>query len=100
MNIETINKTDYQEVTLAFQRRGVVYYYCNLILNEDGDAYRVLREIYDHVPTQEDKEQLHAKYLSMCKKVKLAEIDRYDKSMDVNGTATARRRSIKQPSMR
>lgn len=45
----------------------------------------MLTSIYGNMPTQEDKDKLYADYLALCKKVKLAEVDRYDKSMDVNG---------------
>lgn len=45
----------------------------------------VLSHTYDHYPTQEDKDKLYTDYLALCKKVKVAEVDRYDKSEQVNG---------------
>lgn len=82
---ELINKPDYQEVSVAFNRNGVVYYNLNTKLQEEGEYYVCLCNTYDHVPTQEDKDKLYADYLALCKKVKLAEIERYDKSEHVNG---------------
>ena len=80
---EIINKSDYAEVLPTKNRKG--YYTLYLNPQEDGDMYVCLTETYNHVPTQEEKDKLYAGYLTLCKKVKLAEIDRYDKSMDVNG---------------
>jgi hypothetical protein len=57
----------------------------NVKILDNVDYYSVIKHTYDHYPTQEDKDKLYADYLALCKKVKLAEIDRYDKSMDVNG---------------
>jgi hypothetical protein len=85
MNKEIIKITNYQEIALAFQRKDIAYYNLNIKLQEDGEFYVCLCNTYDHVPTQEDKDNLYADYLAICKKVKLAEVDRYDKSMDVNG---------------
>lgn len=80
---QSINKTDYAEVLPMKGRKG--YYTAYINPQEDGEMYICLTEHYDHVPTQEEKDKLYADYLALCKKVKLAEIDRYDKSMDVNG---------------
>ena len=35
--------------------------------------------------TQEDKDKLYADYLALCKRVRIAEVERYDKSEQVNG---------------
>lgn len=82
---QTINKTDYKEVAVAYQRKGIAYYNLNIKLQEDGEFCTCLCNTYDHVPTQADRDNLYADYLALCKKVKLAEVDRHDKSMDVNG---------------
>lgn len=44
-----------------------------------------LSHVYNHYPTDEDKTALYTNYLNMCKRVKLAEVDRYDHSEQVNG---------------
>ena len=44
-----------------------------------------LSHIYNHYPTDDDKENLYTDYLNMCKRVKLAESDHYDHSEQVNG---------------
>lgn len=80
-----INKSEYAEIIPAYKREDKQFYTLNINPIEDGDYYVVLSHIYDHYPTQEDKDKLYADYLSLCKKVKLAEIDRYDKSEHVNG---------------
>lgn len=51
----------------------------------DSDMYVVLSHTYDHYPTQEDKEKLYADYLALCKRVRIAEVEQYDKSEQVNG---------------
>lgn len=85
MHIDTIKKTDYQEIVLFGNRKGKDYYTLNVKISDNGNYYSVIKHTYDHYPTQEDKDKLYADYLALCKKVKLAEVDRYDKSMDVNG---------------
>lgn len=80
---DIINKSDYSEVLPTKNRKG--YYTLYLNPQEEGDMYVCLTETYNHVPTQEEKNKLYADYLALCKKVKLAEVDRHDKSMDVNG---------------
>ena len=44
-----------------------------------------LSHVYNHYPTDDDKTALYTDYLNMCKRVKLAEVDRYDHSEQVNG---------------
>ena len=44
-----------------------------------------LSHVYNHYPTDDDKTVLYTDYLNMCKRVKLAEVDRYDHSDQVNG---------------
>lgn len=85
MYIDTIKKADYQETVLFGNRKGKDYYTLSVMISGNGDYYSVIKHTYDHYPTQEDKDKLYADYLALCKKVKLAEVDRYDKSMDVNG---------------
>lgn len=82
-----VNKSEYAEIVPAYIRNNKQYYHLNINPQEvvDSDMYVVLSHIYDHYPTQEDKDKLYADYLALCKKVKVAEVDRYDKSMDVNG---------------
>ena len=81
-----INKSKYSEIVPAYIRKDIQYYHLNINPQEiDGDMYVVLSHTYDHYPTQEDKDKLYADYLTLCKKVKLAEVDRYDKSDKVNG---------------
>lgn len=85
MEIILKNKNNFAEITPAFVRGNKLCYYLNIILNEEENAYRCLSNTYDHYPTQEEKDKLYADYLVLCKKVKLAEVDRYDKSKHVNG---------------
>ena len=82
-----INKSEYAEIVPAYIRNNKQYYYLNINPQEiaDSDMYVVLSHTYDHYPTQEDKDKLYADYLALCKKVKVAEVDRYDKSEQVNG---------------
>ena len=44
-----------------------------------------LSHVYNHYPTDEDKITLYTNYLNMCKRVKLSEVDRHDRSEQVNG---------------
>lgn len=83
--VKRIVKEDYKEIEAAFTREGVQYYHLNILISENEDECVVLSHIYDHEPTQEDKEKLYSSYLALCKKVKIVEIDRYDKSEQVNG---------------
>lgn len=81
-----INKSEYAEIVPAYIRNNKQYYHLNINPQEiDGDMYVVLSHTYDHYPTQEDKDKLYADYLALCKKVKVAEVERYDKSEQVNG---------------
>lgn len=82
-----INKSEYAEIVPAYIRNSKQYYHLNINPQEiaDSDMYVVLSHTYDHYPTKEDKDKLYADYLALCKKVKVAEIDRYDKSEHVNG---------------
>lgn len=80
-----INKSEYAEIIPSYKREDKQFYTLNINPIEEGDYYVVLSHIYDHYPTQEDKDKLYADYLALCKKVKVAEVDRYDKSEQVNG---------------
>ena len=82
-----INKSEYAEIVPAYIRNNKQYYHLNINPQDiaDIDMYVVLLHTYDHYPTQDDKDKLYADYLSLCKKVKVAEVDRYDKSKNVNG---------------
>ena len=82
-----VNKSEYKEIEVAYTREGVQHYHLNILIseNENEDECVVLSHIYDHEPTQEDKEKLYADYLALCKRVKIEEVERYDKSADVNG---------------
>lgn len=81
-----INKSDYAEIIPAYIRNNKQYYHLNINPQEieDSDMYVVLMHTYDHYPTQEDKDKLYADYLTLCKKVKLTEVERFDKSDNVN----------------
>ena len=81
-----INKSEYAETTPAYIRNNKQYYHLNINPQEiaDSDMYVVLSHTYDHYPTQEDKDKLYADYLALCKKVKLAEVEKYDNSENVN----------------
>lgn len=80
-----VNKSEYKEIEAAFTRDGVQYYHLNILISENEDECVVLSHIYDHEPTQEDKDKLYSSYLALCKKVKIEEVDEYDKSAEVNG---------------
>lgn len=83
---EIITKKHYAEIDPAYIRKETKYYHLHINPQEiDGNMYVVLSHTYDHYPTQDDKDKLYADYLTLCKKVKLAEVDRYDKSDKVNG---------------
>ena len=77
MIINIVNKYNYKEVagkTLNIYLRSI----------EDNEMYVVLSHTYDNYPTDKDKQTLYANYLALVKKVKLAEIVRYDTSENVN----------------
>lgn len=82
-----INKSEYAEIVPAYIIKNKQYYHLNINPQEiaDSDMYVVLSHTYDHYPTQEDKEKLYADYLALCKKVRITEVNRYDKSEQVNG---------------
>lgn len=80
-----VNKSEYKEIEAAFTRESVQYYHLNILISENEDECVVLSHMYNHEPTQEDKEKLYADYLALCKRVKIEEVERYDKSADVNG---------------
>ena len=81
-----VNKSDYAEIVPAFTRKDRQFYTLNINPQEaDGDMYVVLSHTYDHYPTQEDKDKLYADYLALVKKVRIHEVDNYDKSENVNG---------------
>lgn len=81
---EAIQTSDYKEVTSAYKRGDKQYYYLNIKLREVDDLTIVIREIYDHYPITEDKEQLTAKYCDMVRSVRLNDIKNYDLSDNVN----------------
>ena len=81
---EAIQTSEYKEVTKAYKRGDKQYYYLNLKLREVDDLTIVIREIYDHYPITEDKEQLTAKYCDMVRGVRLNDIKQYDLSENVN----------------
>ena len=83
--VKRIVKEDYKEIEAAFMRKGVQYYHLNILISENEDERVVLSHIYDHEPTQEDKDKLYSSYLALCKKVKIEEVERYDKTDEVNG---------------
>lgn len=83
--VKRIVKEDYKEIEAAFTREGVQYYHLNILISENEDERVVLSHIYDHEPTQEDKDKLYADYLALCKRVKIEEVERHDKSAEVNG---------------
>lgn len=83
--VKRIVKEDYKEIEAAFMREGVQYYHLNILISKNEDECVVLSHIYDHEPTQEDKEKMYSDYLALCKIVKIEEVERYDKSADVNG---------------
>ena len=83
-----INKSEYTEIVPAFIRNNKQYYHLNINPQDIADSekmYVVLSHTYDHYPTQEDKDKLYADYLALCKRVRIAEVERYDKSEQVNG---------------
>lgn len=82
-----INKSEYAEIVPAYIIKNKQYYHLNINPQEiaDSDMYVVLSHTYDHYPTQEDRDKLYADYLALCKRVRIAEVERYDKSDSVNG---------------
>jgi hypothetical protein len=82
-----INKSEYAEIVPAYILKNKQYYHLNINPKEiaDSEMYVVLSHTYDHYPTQEDKDKLYADYLALCKRVRIAEVERYDKSEQVNG---------------
>lgn len=84
---DIVNKSEYAEITPVYFRNNKQYYHLNINPQEivDSDMYIVLSHTYDHYPTQEDKDKLYADYLALCKRVRIAEVERYDKSENVNG---------------
>lgn len=82
-----INKSKYAEIIPAYVLKDKQYYHLNINPQEipDSEMYVVLSHTYDHYPTQEDKDKLYADYLALCKRVRIAEVERYDKSEQVNG---------------
>lgn len=82
-----INKSEYSEIVPAYVLKGKQYYHLNINPQEipDSEMYVVLSHTYDHYPTQEDKDKLYADYLALCQRVRIAEVERYDKSEQVNG---------------
>lgn len=82
---DIISKCDYEEVTRAQVRQGKQYYQLNIKLQEIDERYIVLTEIYDHEPTQADRDTLYSTYLELCKKVKVTEIAHHNKSKEVDG---------------
>ena len=76
---------EYAEVVPAFKRGDKEFYTLNINPQKiEGGMYVVLSHTYDHYPTQEDKDKLYADYLALCKRVRIAEVERYDKSEQVN----------------
>lgn len=80
-----LTKDNYQEIVPVYIRNGVQYYQLNLDPVEKDGMIICLSHIYNHYPTDDDKENLYTDYLNMCKRVKLAESDHYDHSEQVNG---------------
>ena len=80
-----LTKDNYQETVPVYVRNGVQYYQLNIDPVEKDGMIICLSHIYNHYPTDDDKTALYTDYLNMCKRVKLAEVDRYDHSDQVNG---------------
>jgi hypothetical protein len=81
---EAIQTSEYKEVTKAYKRGDKQYYYLNIKLREVDDLTIVIREIYDHEPTDDDKTALNTKYCDMVRGVRLNDIKNYDLSDNVN----------------
>jgi len=79
-----VKKEDYQEIRPVYVRNGIQYYELNINPVEINGEIVCLSDIYNHTPTDADKITLYEKYLNLCKKVKLNEIDHYDTSENVN----------------
>lgn len=61
---------DWREIEEAFQRGGIQYYYLRVDKQQLTDeTVSGIEEIYDHVPTEEDKEDLYQNYLAITKSV-------------------------------
>jgi len=79
-----INKEDWREIEPAFVRGGIQYYYLRVDKQEQEDGNIIcIEDIIDHIPTDEDKTELYAAYLNLCKKVAKANISAYAASENV-----------------
>ena len=76
---------EYTETSTAYVKGGVQYY----LLRVDPQPFEegkiiAIEEVYDHEPTQVDKDALYNSWLAMEKRVKVAEIIAYDVTDAVN----------------
>ena len=76
--------SEYQEVTKAYKRGEVQYYYLNVKFKEVDDLTIVLQHVYNHEPTEDDKMALVSEYCDMVRGVRLNDIKNYDLSDNVN----------------
>ncbi len=65
-------------------RNGKQHYYLRVNPVENDGMITSIEDVFDHEPTQEDKDALYATGLAMAKRVKVSEIGHYDKSEHVN----------------
>lgn len=82
---------EYTEISPAYVKGGVQYYLLRVDpqLYEDGKVIAI-EDVYDHEPTQADKDALYAAWLEMEKRVKVAAIEQFAKTdavkvFEVNG---------------
>lgn len=73
-----MKSSEYKEVEEAYIRGGVQYYYLRVDKREvEDDMVVCVEEIYDHLPTEQDKADLYVAYLERCKRVSKTNIVAY-----------------------
>lgn len=78
-------KDEYAEIAPAYERSGVQYYYLRVDPQEKEDGTIIaVEDVFDHEPNNEDKTALYGAWLAMEKRVKIAAINVYDISDNVN----------------
>lgn len=83
--VKTVIPTkDYAEVTKAYIRKKTQYYYLNLLPEEQEDMTICLQSLFNHKPTEEDKENVLSEYANICRTVLRKNIEDYDCSDAVN----------------
>ena len=85
MERRIFTQEEFAKIAPAFERDGVQFYLLRVNPQpvEEGKVLAV-EDVFDHYPTEEDKDALYNAWLSMEKRVKIADIVSYDLSDAVN----------------